>query len=97
MQAVQSRRSNAFFAVDGYFHTVLPYLCLSSRALLDSCAGQGGGSHKTREEPGEDVANPKGDEFLRERTDDREAADITFSSPKPFKIKKANLQTPPAW
>lgn len=82
MQAVLSRGSNAFFAVDGYFHAVLPYLCLSSRALLDSCAGQGGGSHETREEPGEDVANPKGNEFLRERTDDSDAADIIFSSPK---------------
>ena len=69
--------------MEGYDHTVAPYLCLSPRALLDSSAGQGSGSHKTREEPGEDVADPKGNEFLRERLDDSDGTNTTFSRPFP--------------
>lgn len=38
------------FAFGGYSHAAFPYLCLSSSALLDSSAGQGGGGHKTGEE-----------------------------------------------
>lgn len=59
------------------------YLCLSPSALLDSSAGQGSGGHKTREESREDVADPKGNEFLRERLDDSNATNIGFASPSP--------------
>lgn len=60
-----------------------PYLCLSPSALLDSSAGQGGGGHKTGEEPREDVADPKGNEFLRETLDDKDATNRTFARPSP--------------
>lgn len=83
MQAFLSYGSNSLFAVDGYYHAVVPYLCFSPSALLDSSAGQGGGSHKTREKPGEDVADPKGNEFLRERLNDNGATNIIFSRPSP--------------
>lgn len=62
---------------------LVPYLCLSPSALLDSGAGQGSGGHKTREEPREDVADPKGNKFLRERLDDSDATNIILARPSP--------------
>lgn len=48
----------------------VPYLSLPPSTLLDGSAGQGSGGHETREESGEDVADPKGNELLRQRPGD---------------------------
>lgn len=59
---------------DPHPHTAVPYLGLSPGALLDGGAGQGSGGHKTREESREDVADPKGNELLRQKPGGRDAA-----------------------
>lgn len=63
------------------YPSVSTYLCLPPGALLDSRSRQSSGSHKTGEKSREDVAYPKGNEFLRERLCDRDAAEGIIPRP----------------
>lgn len=58
-------------------------------ALLDSRSRQSSGSHKTGEESREDVAYPKGDEFLRKRLGCSAVAKRVLARPSPSARQKA--------
>lgn len=97
----ESHFPGSSLAGDTSHHAAVPYLCLSPCALLDSGAGQGGGGHKTREESREDVADPKGNEFLRQRPGGSDANTYNLCKTLANRVrknnKKANSPDHPVW